>query len=59
MAGAVTRAEVISSAGDGLGEAALLAARELRFSPARLRGTPVATGQAASNTRTPTTAALE
>jgi len=41
--GVVTRAEVISSPGDGLSEAALLAARELRFSPARLQGTPVAT----------------
>src|SRR5215470_7555145 len=41
--GAVERAELISNPGDGLGEAALRAARELRFSPAKLRGEPVAT----------------
>ena len=41
--GAVERAEIISNPGDGLGEAALRAARELRFSPAKLRGEPVAT----------------
>lgn len=41
--GAVTRAEIISNPGDGLGEAALRAARELRFSPARIQGQPVAT----------------
>src|SRR5262245_27237708 len=35
--GAVERAELISNPGDGLGEAALRAARELRFSPAKLR----------------------
>jgi protein TonB len=41
--GAVTRAEIISNPGDGLGEAALRAARELRFSPAKIRGERVAT----------------
>ena len=41
--GAVTRAEIVSNPGDGLGEAALRAAPELRFSPARLQGQPVAT----------------
>ena len=41
--GAVERAEIISNPGDGLGEAALRAARELRFSPAKLQGEPVAT----------------
>jgi protein TonB len=41
--GAVTRAEIVSNPGDGLGEAALRAARELRFSPARIQGQPVAT----------------
>jgi len=41
--GAVTRAEIISNPGDGLGEAAVRAARELRFSPAKIRGEPVAT----------------
>jgi len=41
--GVVTRAEIISNPGDGLGEAAVRAARELRFSPAKIRGEPVAT----------------
>jgi protein TonB len=41
--GAVTRAELISEPGSGLGEAALRAARELRFSPARVAGEAVST----------------
>jgi len=41
--GAVTRVEIISNPGDGLGEAAVRAARELRFSPAKIRGEPVVT----------------
>lgn len=41
--GSVARAEILSDPGDGLGEAALRAARELSFSPARISGEPVAT----------------
>lgn len=41
--GAVARAEIVSNPGDGLGEAALRAAAELRFSPARIQGQAVAT----------------
>src|SRR5688572_3059140 len=40
--GSVSEAEVVGPAGEGFDEEALLAARKLRFSPARLNGVPTA-----------------